>query len=377
MTVRVKNLIVVLFLAGVGGLAGTGLWMQHRSGGALLIGPSPRASIMSTPQFNITLVLSPGQAWQAEEILNSAERSARLVEQRMNIYDPASPLSKFNSAGPGLVAALSGQTRSLLGRARELWLQTGGAFDVTARPVFLLWKQAGRAGILPGKAKIRQARQASRWGDIELTPAGAKKNRRTAGVDLGGLAKGLAIDLAAETMMQAGALGGVVDIGGDVRCFGQKPNGKPWRVAIRNPFARKNTGSARPAGPGLGLAASGGAVEAFVILAVRSRAVCTSGNYERYSVIAGSRFSHIVDPRTGLPAQACPSVTVVAGDAVTADAWATALSVLGPAGFKLIPPAADIEAMIILGPATNPKIKSTPGFDKYLAKTNSQTPNAH
>ena len=367
MTVRMKNLIVVLFLAGVGALAGTGLWIEHRSNGALLIGPSQRASIMSTPQFNITLVLSPGRAWQAEEILNSAERSARLVEQRMNIYDPASPLSKFNSAGPGQVAALSGQTRSLLGRARELWRQTGGAFDVTARPVFLLWKQAGRAGILPGKAKIRQARQASRWGDIELTPAGAKKNRRTAGVDLGGLAKGLAIDLAVETMMQAGALGGVVDIGGDVRCFGQKPNGKPWRVAIRNPFARENTNSSGP----------GRAAEAFVILAVRGRAVCTSGNYERYSVIAGQRFSHIVDPRTALPAQACPSVTVVAGDAVTADAWATALSVLGPAGFELIPPDADIEAMIILGPATNPKIKSTPGFNKYLAKTNSQTPNAH
>ncbi len=104
----------------------------------------------------------------------------------------------------------------------------------------------------------------------------------------------------------------------------------------------------------------------FATLGLRDGAVCTSGNYFRYVEIAGRRYSHIVDPRTGLPADAAPSVTVVAPTATVADAWATALSVLGVEGIELAGREAQIEAMIVTGTAGEYKLTMTEGFDRLL-----------
>ena len=100
----------------------------------------------------------------------------------------------------------------------------------------------------------------------------------------------------------------------------------------------------------------------FARLAIADRAVCTSGNYFRFTEIDGKRYSHILDPRTGAVADAASSVTVVAPEAVLADAWATALSVLGPAGIRRLPPGGHIEAMIIVGGPDDHTVHMTPGF---------------
>ena len=93
-------------------------------------------------------------------------------------------------------------------------------------------------------------------------------------------------------------------------------------------------------------------------------AICTSGNSQRYVTIEGKRYSHIVDPRTQWPVEAAPAVTVVASDALTADAWATALMVLGPDGRKLLPEG--VEAMVVTGTPGNLELHTTPGFDRLL-----------
>ena len=213
-----------------------------------------------------------------------------------------------------------------------------GAFDATYAPLFRLWSDAGLAGALPSDQEIAAARALCGWGKFELSPGGAVKNAAGARMDLGGIAKGFGIDQAVEAMAEAGCAGGIVDVGGDLRVFGDKPDGTPWALAVRDPF-----------GPGM-----------IGIVHLEEGALCTSGNYERFSIIDGQRYSHIIDPRTGRPTDTNPSVSVIAPTAAVADAWATALSVLGPEGLALLPDGVD--AMIVTGEPDDFQITWTDGF---------------
>jgi thiamine biosynthesis lipoprotein len=131
--------------------------------------------------------------------------------------------------------------------------------------------------------------------------------------------------------------------------IGTNRRGQPWRIGIKHPFRQ-------------GLIA---------VLALSDRAVATSGVQQRFYQIDGQRYSHIIDPRTGWPAAQAPSVTVIAADGLTADAWATAFSVLGVAeGRELLEAGQtpELEVMWITGSADQPAIAKTEGFDRYVAK---------
>ncbi len=343
-----KTAATVIVLAGIVVLIAAGVWFQHGAD-KLLMATSPRPIIMSTCQFNLTAVVPVSAGGQLEDIFDAAETAARIVEKQMNIYNPASELSRFNTAAAGSSVALSPETIDVLTKASLFWEQTDGAFDVTVLPLIRLWKQAEKDNALPTAAECTVARNASRWEYISLTDAGATKSVAAACVDLGGIAKGFAIDLAVAAMIEAGCVGGIVDIGGDVRCFGLRPSGKPWDVAVTNPFDPDHPRD-----------------DPLVILQVRDAAVCTSGNYRRFGVIEGKHYSHIIDPRVDRPVDAYPSVTVVAPDATTADAWATALSVLGPDGLKLLPKGVD--ALIVIGTPEQHTYVSTPGMNALIVK---------
>jgi thiamine biosynthesis lipoprotein len=128
-------------------------------------------------------------------------------------------------------------------------------------------------------------------------------------LDLGGVAKGYAVDLAADRLATLGFKSAIINAGGDLRLVGRRHDGKPWRIAIRHP--RK---------PG-----------AFIgYLDLDESSVATSGDYERFFVWGGERFHHILDPRTGLPGRACESVTIVTPVASTGDALATGCFLMGP-----------------------------------------------
>ncbi len=150
--------------------------------------------------------------------------------------------------------------------------------------------------------------------------------RRGVILDLGGIAKGYAVDLAAEILKSHGVTSAIINAGGDLRIIGRKPDGSAWRIAVRHP--RK---------------------EGFIgLLELEDVAVATSGDYEKYFMWNGKRYHHILDPRSGMPAEGCVSVTVIASKAAVADALATGLFVLGPYEGKVLAEELDqVEAIFI------------------------------
>jgi thiamine biosynthesis lipoprotein len=321
-------------------LVGVGLWKTsgRRAADRIAVVRQCRA-VMGTDCTLAAVVLRGGEG-QAEDVLQEAEAVLRAAEARMSSWLKDSEIGRLGAAEAGQEVPLSPDTIEVLRIARRACQQTAGVFDVTCRPVVELWREAGKRGEVPSPSELAAARTASSWELIELTDRGAVKGRTTARVDLGGIAKGWAIDRAAEVLRRAGLSGGMVDVGGDLVCFGEPPEeghgrGSSWPVDVQNPL-----------GPGY-----------MAKLRLSGGAVCTSGGYARFTEIAGRRYSHIIDPRSGLPAEAALSVTVVAADAVTADIWATALSVLGREGLKRLPDG--VEAMLMVGTKDDHQIVCT------------------
>jgi len=266
----------------------------------------------------------------------------------MSRHDPATPLSRFNQAPPEADIMLDAHTLAVMRFGQSLSAKTDGAFDVTMLPLGQLWSEAGKAGRLPSQAELAEVRKRVGYEKLEVGPGSARKTAPGMAVSLDAIAKGYAVDRAVEAMKRAGAVGGLVELGGDLRTFGRSPAGEPILVHVQNPFGD-------------------GYVMTLTPLPGQDLAVCTSGNYRRYVEIAGHRYSHIIDPRTGQPADAVPSVTVIAPDTMTADGWATALSVLSiEQGRKLIEAEPGVEAMWITGTPGAPEFHYSAGFERYI-----------
>lgn len=280
----------------------------------------------------------------AEAALDAAEATLRRVEARMSNWLDESEISQLRVAAADVEVPLSRETLDVLAAAREALAATGGAFDITCRPLVELWRRAEQAGERPRAEAVAQARAASSWKDLELTGSGVVKRTASASVDLGGIAKGYGIDRALQTMRDFGLRGGLVDVGGDLACFGQQPGGQPWLVGVKNPEVPGTVAQLR----------------------VNDRAVATSGDYARYFEIEGKRYSHIIDPRNGWPAETARSVTVVADTAIVADVWATALCVLGAEALERLPDG--VEALVICAGDDDRRIVGTPGFPTLLAE---------
>jgi thiamine biosynthesis lipoprotein len=167
-------------------------------------------------------------------------------------------------------------------------------------------------------------------------------------IDLGGIAKGYGIDRAVEALTDRGAVGGLVDVGGDIFCFGMNRNGeKGWKIGIQEPV--------NPGG-------------VLVVLNINQAAVATSGDYRRFVIIDGERYSHIVNPDTGTSATGTPSVTIISRTTIQADALATAVSVMGyQKGVRLLGTIEDTEAVILV-PLEEGGLEKiyTEGMDKYI-----------
>ena len=340
------NIPRIVIAACIVALAAIGWWGKRPK--TLVEATAPRG-IMGT-ECMLRVVVPAGERATAARALKRAEDALRRVEARMSTWLADSEVSQLNGAPPGKIEP-SEPLMAVLRAAKRMAGQTDGAFDATAGPLFDLWKHAGRTGRLPAPEQLTEARRGSGWQHFELLPDGVRKLEQSARVDLDGIAKGYAIDRASEAMRNAGAIGGLVNVGGDIRCFGVSPDGKGWLIGIRDPFSE--------------------ARRAWKRLRIPAGAVCTSGNYARPIEIDGRRYSHIIDPRTLRPADMSPSVTVIAPDTMTADAWATALSVLGPDGLERLPEDPHIDVMFVTGTPESPQIVQTPTFARYLA---SETP---
>ncbi len=358
---RVRALLTVLLLAAFAGTILLGVWKDQRM---LTARRRPVGDVMDT-DGQIRAVFQPSQYARAVRTLAQAEDVLREVELLMSSHLPDSEIARLNDANAGPVE-LSPSTMDVLVEAREIWRQSGGAFDVTIGPVLDVWTQSAARDRLPDRQALYEAREASRWEQLELSGTVAIKQRNTLRVDLGGIAKGYAVDRAVELMQRRDIKGGLVELGGDLRCFGAQHDGSAWRVGVPDPV---HPGPDRVIG----------ILELDPDLA---GAVCTSGPYRRPVTIAGEEFSHILDPRseTPLPVETSASVTVIAPTCMAADAWATALSVLGPEGLELLEAQDEpLEAMLIIGTPDSHQIFTTEGFKmlpvpKPAAETVAQAP---
>ena len=236
------------------------------------------------------------------------------VDRRMSLYRPDSELMRFNRHASTAPLPLSADLYAVLAAGQRVAALSHGAFDISVAPLVNAWGFGAEprrlappdAGRMPPPAAIG-------WQGLQLD-AGSRSARKvhpSLQADLGGIAKGYGVDLAARALEAHGIGDYMIEVGGEVRSRGVNARGQPWRIGIERP-------DAVPPRP-------------YLIVPLRDAAMATSGDYRNFFTHAGRRYSHEIDPRTAAPiAHGLASVTVVAGDAMTADALATALIVLGP-----------------------------------------------
>jgi thiamine biosynthesis lipoprotein len=246
------------------------------------------------------------------------------LEQLFSSHLAESEISRLSAAtGP---FAVSRETADLLALGIRMVRLSAGAFDLGLGRLKDLWDISGENPQIPGEQALRRALQGTGPDALLLEGQQVRKQAPDLQIDLGGIAKGFIVDRAAELLLRAGVSSAAVNAGGDIRLLGDR-QGQDWRIGIHHPR-------------------ESGAILA--TLNLRNRAVVTSGDYERFFVRDGVRYHHLFDPQTGRPARGCQSVTVVAADAASADALATAAFVLGPhRGLDLLEQLPDVEGLLV------------------------------
>jgi len=235
---------------------------------------------------------------------------ARLEEiaWRMNVYDDKSDVTKVNNAYIDPVR-IELDTYKLLQDSIYFSRLTNGAFDITVKPLINLWKEAKRVGQVPSPEEIARVKIMVGHKNFELMGNQYVRliNSETK-IDLGGIAKGYAVDEAARIFREHGFMNFYVEAGGDIYVGGHNCHGEPWKIGIRDPRDLSKI---------------------IDVVALKDMAVTTSGNYEQFYEIQGQRWSHILNPITGYPQKGVVSATVIAPTAKDADALSTAMCVLG------------------------------------------------
>ena len=249
-----------------------------------------------------------GAAAELPGLFADSRKSFEKLAVLANLYDPASELSKLNAVAAQQPFICSEELYSLLQAARIAWRDSGGAFDISAKPLMDLWGfYRKHRRTLPSKAELKRVLQQVGLEKVEFNDALRSVRFKVKGMqlDLGGIAKGYAVDRAfASASRRAGRM--IIDLGGNLRIYDN--SGRSSRVGIRDPLR------------------SGGLAG---VITVKNAAVSTSGNYEKFVTYNGKRYAHIIDPATGMPTENFLSVTVATGNAVTADWMSTAVFVRG------------------------------------------------
>jgi len=279
-----------------------------------------------------------------EEKITHAFSEVRRVENVFSVYRENSEVSRINRLAYGQPIRISDEVFGLIETALEYSKRTDGAFDITVKPLVDLWASAKVSGMMPGEEEIKAALAKTGPQNVILDKAfkTISFKKRGMSIDLGAIAKGYATDRAIAMLKQEGITAAIVNSGGDMYCLGMRSKKEPWTIGIQHPRDREKT---------------------FLELKLADEAIDTSGDYEKFFVLNGKRYSHIIDPRTGYPVgDEVVSATVTAGDSVTADIYATALCVLGPKRLDIIKEAKGVEAMIVVNEDGVLKPYVSPGF---------------
>ncbi|SFM86129.1 FAD:protein FMN transferase [Methanolobus profundi] len=302
---------------------------------------SQTRSLMDT---TITISVVGNNETHALEVIDNAFEKMYYVDEIMNNYDNDSEIAVLNKESA--VYDADQELIYVINRSKYYSEVSGGAFDISIQPILSLWASKYSPGgtyLDPTPEEINETLELVNHSAI-LVEGNNIILEEDMAITLGGVAKGYAVDLAIDSMMNDGITSGFVNAGGDGRYIGTKPDGSMWRVGLQNPEKSE---------------------DAVTIMDIQDMAVATSGNYERYFSDA-AKVSHIADPRTGYSSQNLISATVITDTAMDADALATAVFVLGENdGMEMIEELEGVECLLI---TPDKNIVRSSGFSGYEIK---------
>jgi len=281
------------------------------------------------------IVFNAGEVADATAIAVDCLDLVDEIENRITVYRDTSELSRLNATAADGWQPVAADLLALLVQARELHERTAGGFDMAAGALVRTWGFLRRQGRTPSNEELARAREATGMQWVELDEAGSRVRFTRPGVELnpGAIGKGWAIDRVIERLRDAGVESSLVHGGASsVRAMGGqgpvRPGTRSWPVGMRHPLR-----------PGRRLAT----------VQLDHRALGTSGSGTQFFIDRGRRLGHILDPRTGMPAEGVLSATVIAPTAAEADSLSTALYVLGPAGLsRVAPPGGAVGAILVV-----------------------------
>lgn len=265
----------------------------------------------------------------AQDAVDAAFNEILRIEKLISSWDSTSQTSAINKNAGIKAVKVDDELYQLIHRSISISELTNGIFDISYASLDKIWKFDGSMQHLPSDTAVSQSIAKIDYKNIELHPNNSSIFLKEKGMKIGfgAIGKGYAANKCKVLMQNLGIENGVVNAGGDLITWGHQANGSPWTIGIANPEA-KNV--------------------ALSWLEISDQAVVTSGNYERFIEFNGKKYCHIINPKTGWPAEALSSVTVICRDAEVADALATAVFILGVEnGLALINQLTGIECFIV------------------------------
>lgn len=279
-------------------------------------------------RFEISVV-SDDEQWAQERIDDAIAEISR-IEKLLTTFNEESQTAQINAMAGIAPVKVDKEVFELIYRSLKISSLTQGAFDITYGSIDKrFWNFDTKMTSLPDKETAKQSVRLINYRNVILDEKDCTVFLKEKGmrIGFGGIGKGYAADKAKSLLQQKGVTSGVVNASGDLITWGNQPNGKPWTVGIANPYQK---------------------FQAFSYLEISNMSIATSGNYEKYAVIDGKKYSHTIDPKTGFPVSGIKSVTIICKSAELADAMATPVMVMGiKAGLDLINQIRGIACIII------------------------------
>jgi thiamine biosynthesis lipoprotein len=275
--------------------------------------------------IEITLIADDEEA--ANKASLQAFQEIKRIETLMSPWLDSSDVTRINRSAGKERVKVSPETFEVIQKAQEISELSEGGFDITIGPLTELWREARKKTIPPSIEDVKEKLGLVNFKNIETDQEGKVfLKKKGMAIDLGGIAKGYAVDRAFELLKSLGYRNLIVNAGGDLRVGGLK-NNQPWSIGIQNPRESQKILARIP---------------------VSDMAVTTSGDYEKYFIYQGKRYHHIFNPKDGFPTDDCQSVTIVTKDCITADGLATAVFVLGAEkGYSLCQKLDGVDCIIV------------------------------
>ena len=277
--------------------------------------------------FDITVIADTKK--EADNFIDLAIREMTRIENLISSWDSNSQTSEINKNAGIKPVIVDAELFELIQRAQAISKISDGAFDISYASLDRIWKFDGSLTSMPSEEAIINSVAKIGYRNVILNPTDSSVFLTKEGMKIGfgAIGKGYAADKAKALLQDLGVIGGIINASGDMNTWGKQLSGEDWKIAITNPM-NKN--------------------ESYGLLPLEKGAVVTSGNYEKYALINGKRYSHIIDPRTGMPTNGILSVTVFAPSAELADALATSVFVMGiDVGLHRIGQLKNVECIIV------------------------------